>query len=152
MKKNPTFVLLFEIASVLACIIFPFLVFINAGGWFFPTGSSIYSDLDLLDCMQSAMVAAIWFAVIIGIALLALIIDCFVIMRDIKGFKVSLVSILTAPASYPIVRTEILQEDKKVRIFHLIASGGVFFSNGLVIAALVYYIIRIAILAGGILY
>lgn len=151
MKKNPILVFLFEIVSILACIIFPLFIFLNVGGWFFPPASSAAPDLDLLDCMHSTIIAAVIFFLIIGLALAALVADCFVIMRDVKGFKVSLISILTAPASYPIVRTEALQEEKKIRIFHLIAGGSVFVSNGLVIVSLVYYIIRIMIAASGIL-
>ena len=151
MRKNPRLVIIFEIVSILACIIFPFMIFFNAGGWFFPSAASADPDLDLLDCMQSTIVAAVIFFLMIGLVLAALVVDCFVIMRDVKGFKVSLISILTAPASYPIVRTEALQEEKNICIFHLLAGGAVFVSNGLVIISLVYYIIRIAIVAGGML-
>lgn len=152
MKKNPTLVLIFELASILACIIFPFMVFFNVGGWFFPTASSVDRDLELLECMKSTTVASMIFFVIIGIALVALVFDCFVVMRDVKGFKYSLFSIFTAPASYPIVRTEALQEENHIRTFHLLAGGGVFISNGLAIAAFAYYVIRLVIVASGILY
>lgn len=151
MKKNPTFVFLFEIVSILACIIFPFMIFLNAGGWFFPTASAANPDVNLLDCMKTTVTAAVVFFFVIGIALIALIVDCFVVMRDVKGFKVSLVSICTAPASYPIVRTEALQEEKNIRMFHIIAGGGVFVSNGLVVVSFIYYIIRIVIAAGSML-
>lgn len=151
MKKNPILVFVFEIVSILACIIFPFMIFLNAGGWFFPIVSAANADVDLLDCMKTTVIAAGVFFIFIGIALVALIVDCFVVMKDVKGFKVSLVSICTAPASYPIVRTEALEEDRKFRMLHVIAGGAVFVSNGLVVVSFVYYIIRIMITAGSML-
>lgn len=79
----------------------------------------------------------------IGIPLLLLFVDCFVIMKGVVGFKVTILSILTAPASYPIVRTEILKEPKSVRRFHVVAGAVIFISNSLVVMTLVQYGIRI---------
>lgn len=145
MKKNPFLVYLFEVTNVLACIVFPCMIFFNAGGWFFPKGAGIHSVMDLLDCMKSTVVIGIIFAVIVAIPLLLLFVDCFVIMKGVKGFKVTIVSILSAPASYPIARTLVLNEEKHKQKFHIIAGSCIFASNCLAIAGLVYYVIRIAI-------
>ena len=148
MKRNPVLVYLFECTNILGCIVFPCFLYFNIGGWFYPT-SDIYTIEELIGCMKHMLTASILFAVFIGIPLLLLLVDCFVIMRGIKGFQVSAISVLSAPASYPIIRTEILKEDKKKRTFHVIAGGIIFASNCLVISAYVQYMIRIGILMYG---
>lgn len=151
MKRNPVFVYLFECTNILACIIFPCLIFMNAGGWFFPKSTSLYSGLELIECMKTTVVAALIFAVVVGIPLLLLFVDCFVIMKGVKGFKVSVLSILSAPASYPIVRTEVLNEAPAVRRFHIVAGTLIFISNCLAILGFIYYIIRIMIISYSVL-
>lgn len=146
MKRNPVFVYLFECTNIISCIVFPSMIFFNVNGWFFPR-EQLYSDTELFACMKSTAIAALVFSVVVGIPLLLLLVDCFVIMRGVRGFKVSVFSILTAPASYPVIRTEVLNEEKEVRRFHVVAGMIIFCSNCLVITAFVYYIIRIMILS-----
>ncbi|MCM1496725.1 MAG: hypothetical protein NC089_13135 [Bacteroides sp.] len=122
------------------------MIFFNVNGWFFPR-EQLYSDTELFACMKSTAIAALVFSVVVGIPLLLLLVDCFVIMRGVRGFKVSVFSILTAPASYPVIRTEVLNEEKEIRRFHVVAGMIIFASNCLVITAFVYYIIRIMILS-----
>ena len=78
---------------------------------FYPD-SMAYQEEELLHCMKNTVTASVIFAIVVGIPLLLLFVDCFVIMKGVVGFKVTILSILTAPASYPIVRTEILKEPK----------------------------------------
>ena len=104
---------------------------------------------ELLACWKAMLIASLIFAVFIGIPLLLLLVDCFVIMRGVKGFQVSALSVLTAPASYPIIRTEILKEDKSKRTFHVVAGAIIFVSNCLVISAFVQYMIRMGIMMYG---
>lgn len=151
MKRTPFFVFLFECTNIISCIVFPCMIFLNAGGWFFPTDSRLYSGEELLTCMKSAAIAALIFSVVVGVPLLLLLVDCFVIMRGVKGFRVSVFSILTAPATYPVVRTEVLNEEANIRRFHVAAGTVIFCSNCLVIGAFAYYIIRTLILAYGII-
>lgn len=143
MKRNPIFVYLFECTNILGCLIFPLLLLINPGEMFYPTG--IYSGEELLYCMKNMAVASGIFAVVVGIPLLLLFVDCFVIMKGVKGFKVTILSILTAPASYPVVRTEVLKESKNKRRFHVIAGIGIFISNSLTVAVLAQYVIRLTV-------
>lgn len=146
MKRNPVFVYLFECTNIISCIVFPCMIFLNTNGWFFPT-DQMYSDTELFACMKSTAIAALIFSVVVGIPLLLLLVDCFVIMRGVKGFRVSVFSVLTAPASYPVIRTEVLNEEAGIRRFHVTAGIIIFCSNCLVITAFVYYIIRIIMLS-----
>lgn len=141
MKKNPVLVYLFECTNILGCLIFSALIFINPGEIFYPSG--IFSVEEYLQCMQNMIVAAVIFACVVGIPLLLLFVDCFVIMKGVPGFKVTIFSILTAPASYPIVRTEVLKESKNMRRFHVIAGIIIFVSNSLIVGAFVQYGIRL---------
>lgn len=145
MKRNPILVYIFECSNILACVVFPCMIFFNAGGWFFPKNTGMYSGLELLDCMKTTVIAALIFAIVVAIPLLLLFVDCFVIMKGVKGFKVTILSILSAPASYPVARTLVLNEEKHKQKFHIIAGGCIFASNCLAIAGFVYYIIRIVI-------
>lgn len=142
MKRNPILVYLFEATNILGCLIYPSLLLINPGGMFYPV-SMAYQE-ELLHCMKNTVIASIIFAIVVGIPLLLLLVDCFVIMKGVVGFKVTILSILTAPASYPIVRTEVLKEPKAVRRFHVVAGAVIFISNSLVVMTLVQYGIRIA--------
>lgn len=142
MKRNPILVYLFEATNILGCLIYPSLLLINPGGMFYPAGMA-YQEEELLHCMKNTVIASIIFAIVVGIPLLLLFVDCFVIMKGVVGFKVTILSILTAPASYPIVRTEILKEPKSVRRFHVVAGAVIFISNSLVVMTLVQYGIRI---------
>ena len=146
MKRNPVLVYLFECTNIISCIVFPCMIFFNVNGWFFPT-DSVYSDMELFACMKSTAIAASIFFLVVGIPLLLLLVDCFVIMRGVKGFRVSVFSILTAPASYPVIRTEVLNEETGFRRFHVTAGIIIFGSNCLVITAFAYYIIRIITLS-----
>mgnify|MGYP007047934442 CR=1 FL=1 len=143
MKRNPILVYLFEVTNILGCLIYPMLLLINPGGMFYPDGMA-YQEEELLHCMKNMVTASVIFAIAVGIPLLLLFVDCFVIMKGVVGFKVTILSILTAPASYPIVRTEVLKEPKAVRRFHVIAGALIFISNSLVVMTLVQYGIRIA--------
>ena len=143
MKRNPILVYLFEATNILGCLIYPALLLINTGGMFYPAGMA-YQEEELLHCMKNTVIASIIFAIVVGIPLLLLFVDCFVIMKGVVGFKVTILSILTAPASYPIVRTEVLKEPKAVRRFHVVAGAVIFISNSLVVMTLVQYGIRIA--------
>lgn len=147
MKRNPILVYIFEITNMLGCIIFPCMIFFNAGGWFFPKSTDMYAGTELLECFKSTAIAGGIFVVFIGIPLLLLIVDCFVIMKGVKGFKVSLVSIFSAPASYPVVRSAVLKSSKAENIFHGAVGSVIFISNCLVIASLAYYVIRIVLLS-----
>ena len=151
MKRNPILVYIFECTNILACIIFPCMIFFNAGGWFFPKNAGIYSGMDVLDCMKTTVIAALIFAIVVGIPLLLLFVDCFVIMKGVKGFKVSVFSILSAPASYPIVRTSVLNEKPAVRKFHVVAGAMIFASNCLAIVGFAYYVIRISMMSMAVL-
>lgn len=142
MKRNPILVYLFEATNILGCLIYPALLLINPGGMFYPD-SMAYQEEGLLHCMKNTVIASVIFAIVVGIPLLLLFVDCFVIMKGVVGFKVTILSILTAPASYPIVRTEILKEPKSVRRFHVVAGAVIFISNSLVVMTLVQYGIRI---------
>lgn len=142
MKRNPILVYLFEATNILGCLIYPVLLLINPGGMFYPD-SMAYQEEELLHCMKNTVIASVIFAIVVGIPLLLLFVDCFVIMKGVVGFKVTILSILTAPASYPIVRTEILKEPKSVRRFHVVAGAVIFISNSLVVMTLVQYGIRI---------
>ncbi len=142
MKRNPILVYLFEATNILGCLIYPALLLINPGGIFYPD-SMAYQEEELLHCMKNTVIASVIFAIVVGIPLLLLFVDCFVIMKGVVGFKVTILSILTAPASYPIVRTEILKEPKSVRRFHVVAGAVIFISNSLVVMTLVQYGIRI---------
>ncbi len=148
MKRNPILVYLFEITNIIGCFVFPFFLYFNVGNWFYPT-SEVYGVEELLACWKAMLIASLIFAVFIGIPLLLLLVDCFVIMRGVKGFQVSALSVLTAPASYPIIRTEILKEDKSKRTFHVVAGAIIFVSNCLVISAFVQYMIRMGIMMYG---
>ena len=143
MKRNPILVYLFEATNILGCLIYPSLLLINPGGMFYPV-SMAYQEEELLHCMKNTVIASIIFAIVVGIPLLLLFVDCFVIMKGVVGFKVTILSILTAPASYPIVRTEVLKEPKAVRRFHVVEGAVIFISNSLVVMTLVQYGIRIA--------
>lgn len=142
MKRNPILVYLFEATNILGCLIYPSLLLINPGGMFYP--DSMEYQEELLHCMKNTVIASIIFAIVVGIPLLLLFVDCFVIMKGVVGFKVTILSILTAPASYPIVRTEVLKEPKAIRRFHVIAGAVIFISNSLVVMTLVQYGVRIA--------
>lgn len=151
MKRNPVFVYLFECTNIISCIVFPCMIFLNAGGWFFPTDPQTYSDIELFACLKSTAIAVLIFSIVVGVPLLLLLVDCFVIMRGVKGFRVSVFSILTAPATYPVVRTEVLNEETGIRRFHVTAGTIIFCSNCLVIASFAYYIIRFIIMSYAIL-
>lgn len=150
MKRTPILVYLFECTNIISCIVFPCMIFFNAGGWFFPADTRLYSEVELLACMKTTVAAAAVFAIVVGIPLLLLLVDCFVIMRGVKGFRVSVFSILAAPASYPIIRTEVLNEETAVRRFHVAAGTIIFCSNCLAISGFVYYIVRILIMTASV--
>lgn len=148
MKRNPILVYLFEVTNVIGCLVLPCLLYFNIGNWFYPS-TDVYSIEELLTCWQAMLTVSLIFAIFIGIPLLLLLVDCFVIMRGVKGFQVSAFSVLTAPASYPIIRTEILKESKAKRTFHVVAGAVIFISNCLVVSAYVQYMIRMGILMYG---
>lgn len=150
MKRNPGFVYLFECTNILSCIVFPCMIFFNVNGWFFPE-ALIYSDAELFECMKTTAIAALIFSLVVGIPLLLLLVDCFLIMRGVKGFQVSVLSILTAPASYPVIRTGVLNEESGIQRFHVTAGILIFGSNCLVITSFAYYLIRIIVLSASIL-
>lgn len=147
MKKNPILLYLFEATNIISCLVFPCMLFFNIGGWFYPSGSQVYSGQELLGYIKNVAILGVVFTVIVGIPLLLLLVDCFVIMRDVKGFRVSALSIITAPASYPIIRTEFLEEKKAVRKLHTVAGAIIFISNSLVISSLAYYFMKMMKLA-----
>jgi hypothetical protein len=115
------------------------------GGWFFPRVGSVYSSYDILACVKSTVIALLIFAVIVGIPLLLLFVDCFVIMKGVEGFKVSVMSVLLAPASYPMIRTTALEEPSAKRNFHMIAGSIIFCTNIFLVITILYYFIRIVI-------
>ncbi|MBQ8983324.1 MAG: hypothetical protein IJ079_07015 [Lachnospiraceae bacterium] len=142
-KRSSWMIYLFEFTNAGACIVLPILILFNAGGWFFPKIGSDYTANDLLACIKSSLVVLIVFAVVVGIPLIMLFYDCFVTMKDVEGFQVSTMSIIMAPASYPLMRTNALEEPKNVRTFHTIAGSSVFVTNVILVISVIYYLIRI---------
>lgn len=142
-ERNPILVYIFEATNSLGCIVFSLLIWLNAGGWFFPKIGALYSANDVWSCLQSTMIALIVFAAVIGIPLILLFVDCFVIMKGVEGFRVSVISILMAPASYPIVRTNALEEPPAKRNFHIAVGSLIFCTNIIFVITIVYYLIRI---------
>ncbi len=142
-ERNPVFVYIFEATNSLGCIIFSLLIWMNAGGWFFPKIGAIYSGSDLWACVKSTVIVLIVFVIVVGIPLLLLFVDCFVIMKGVEGFHVSVMSVLLAPASYPMIRTNALEEPPVKRNFHLIAGSLIFCTNIVFVISIIYYFIRI---------
>jgi len=142
-KRSSWMIYLFEFTNAGACIILPILIFFNVGGWFFPKLGSNYTAADLLSCIKASLVVLIVFAIVVGVPLIMLFYDCFVTMKDVEGFRVSTMSIIMAPASYPLMRTNALEEPKNVRTFHTIAGSSVFATNVLLVISVIYYLIRI---------
>lgn len=142
-KRSSWMIYVFEFGNAGSSIILAVLILLNAGGWFFPKWGSDYTSNDLLDCLKSSLVVLIVFAIIIIVSLILLFYDCFVTMKDVEGFRVSAMSIIMAPASYPLMRTNALEEPKKVRTFHMIAGTSVFVTNVILVISAVYYLIRL---------
>lgn len=149
-KRTPLFVLLFEFTNAIGCLTFCSMIFFNIGGLFFPKGDFISSEM-ILACMRHMAILTGIFAVVVGIPLLLLFVDCFVIMKGVKGFKFSIISILSAPASYPIVRTMFLKDPVGLKAFHITFGTIIFASNSLTIACFIYYIVRIVMLSSGVI-
>lgn len=141
--RNPVLVYLFEITNSLGCIIVPLLIWLNIGGIFYPKFGSIYSLGDVLECLKTAAVLLVIFSIVVGIPLLLLFVDCFVIMKGVDAFKVTVMSILMAPASYPMVRTTALEEPASKRNFHMVMGTFIFCTNILLVITIVYYFLRI---------
>ena len=143
-KRNPILVFIFEGTNVIGCFGLALLLLINPGHLFIPQGSVILAE-DLLNCIKHAAIAGGIFLVFIGIPLLLLFVDAFVIMKGVKLFQVSAASIVGAPSAYPVIRTEVLREKPAVRAFHVTCGTLIAISNVTVIATLIYYVIRIVI-------
>lgn len=146
-KRNPILVYCFEVINILGCVVLAVLITLNVGDWFMPTGDVI-SEQAFYACIQRVVLTMLGFMILFGISLILLVVDCFVIMKGIKGFKVSLWSILSAPAGYPVIRTQILKENKRDKTIHTVAGGLVFICNWILVSAMVQYFIRMVILVG----